>query len=105
MRRQEALDRERLLRVSEERKHEVERAREFRAADLAEKARIDEERRRIQAEKDEILKARQALEEKEKQEIERRDIMKMVRATAENVRGIVEEGQRQIEQEREVRQS
>ena len=41
----------------------------------------------------------------EKKEIEGRDIMNLVRTTAENVRGIVIDGQRQIEHDREVRAS
>ena len=41
----------------------------------------------------------------EKKEIEGRDIMNLVRTTAENVQGIVHDGQRQIELEREMRNS
>jgi hypothetical protein len=38
------------------------------------------------------MRARAELGEKEKNEVERRDFMKMIRTTAENVRGIVKDG-------------
>ena len=49
---QVAEDRERIAKVSEERKNEVEKGREMRAQTVAEDAQIAEERRRIQQEKD-----------------------------------------------------
>ena len=52
-------DRERIAKVSEERKTEVAKAREMRAQAVTEDAQIAEERRRIQQEKDEILKSRE----------------------------------------------
>ena len=56
---QVAEDRERIAKVSEERKNEVEKGREMRAQAVAEDAQIAEERRRIQQEKDQILKSRE----------------------------------------------
>ena len=50
---------------------------------------MNEERQRIAAEREKILKSREEIGQKERNEIERRDFMKMIRATAENVRGIV----------------
>jgi len=45
------------------------------------------------------------LSDKEKSEVERRDFMKMIRVTAENVKDIVKDGQRQLSQVREIRLS
>jgi len=78
--------------VAEERKNEVEKARRMRAEEIAEDQRIADERRRIQEEKEQIMRARAELNQKEKTEIERRDFMKMIRTTAENVREIVKDG-------------
>lgn len=78
--------------MAEERKNEVEKARRMRAEEIAEDQRIADERRRIQEEKEQIMRARAELNQKEKTEIERRDFMKMIRTTAENVREIVKDG-------------
>jgi hypothetical protein len=64
----------------------------MRAEEIAEDQRIADERRRIQEEKEQIMRARAELNQKEKTEIERRDFMKMIRTTAENVREIVKDG-------------
>ena len=50
------------------------------------------------------MKAREQLNAKEQNEIERRDFMKMIRETAANARDIVKDGQRQIEEEKKVMQ-
>ena len=78
--------------MAEERKNEVEKARRMRAEEIAEDQRIADERRRIQEEKEQIMRARAELNQKEKTEIERRDFMKMIRTTAENVREILKDG-------------
>ena len=67
----------------------------MRAKELEEKQRLlDEQRRRIQEEKELIAKSREQLSKLERKELEGRDIMNLVRTTAENVQGIVHDGQR-----------
>ena len=83
----------------------MERARDMRNQNLEENSQMDAERLKIAAEREQILKAREQLEEKERSEIERRDFMKMIVKTAENAREIAKDGQRQIIQDRETRLS
>lgn len=104
LKREELQARERLTRIQDERITEVEKARELRG-DANQDNRLEEERQKIAAEKEQILRAREQLSDKEKSEVERRDFMKMIRVTAENVKDIVKDGQRQLSQEREIRQS
>lgn len=80
-------------------------ARQLREGNDEQDKAIAEERRRIQAEKDLIMQNRADLEEKQKTEIERRDFMKLIRTTAENVCDIVHDGKKQLELEREMRMS
>ena len=77
----------------------------MRNQNLEENSQMDAERLKIAAEREQILKAREQLEEKERSEIERRDFMKMIVKTAENAREIAKDGQRQIIQDRETRLS
>lgn len=104
LKREELQARERLTQIQDERITEVEKARELRG-DANQDTRLEEERQKIAAEKEQILRAREQLSDKEKSEVERRDFMKMIRVTAENVKDIVKDGQRKLSHEREIRQS
>ena len=63
---------------------EIEKARILREGHEVEK-RLEEELQQIKLEQDKITSNRQKLEVRQKDEIERRDFMQMIRQTAENV--------------------
>lgn len=77
----------------------------MREKEIFEDQRLAEERQRIEQEKGQLLKNREQIDQQAQSEIERRDFMKMIRTTAENARGIAIDGQRQLDQDRETRQS
>ena len=84
LKKKEQEDKERIKHISEERKMEIEKARILREGQEVEH-RLEEQLQQIQLEKEKIANNRQKLEVRQKDEIERRDFMHMIRQTAENV--------------------
>ena len=84
LKKKEQEDQERIKHIAEERKMEIEKARILREGQEVEH-RLEEQLQQIQLEKEKIANNRQKLEVRQKDEIERRDFMHMIRQTAENV--------------------
>ena len=89
----------RIKKIAEERKLEIEKARLLRE-NQEEEQYISNQLEQVKIEQGKVESNRVKQEARVKDELERRDFMQMIRQTAENVNQIVEDGHRQLAEER-----